>query len=469
MVTSKVNYDVVVIGAGPGGIPAAIAAARHGAKVLLVEKNGYLGGNLTIGLPLLAFLDKDGNQVVRGIAQELMDALAEKNAVSKHYWCPMHDSITIYDHEVFKIVAIEKCKEAGVELLLHTEVIDTNVENGVLKSVTLFGKGHKIEAEAKVFIDATGDGDVGYMAGCRYEKGQKGTGVLQPPTLMCTVAGVNTDETIRYVEEHPEEMKLADTIETYPGFDATYFRSNPNHHVMVGLRKLFLSLKAKGILPVDRDTMIYIQSIIPGEVHINCTRHLGVDGSDVFDLTRAEIEGHLQNYALIDVLRKYVPGFEHCYLTQIYPFVGIRESRRFKGISVLTEEDVKTGHVGDDAVGLGSYIIDIHDGNGNGTIVRKVKPYGLPYGMTCSADIDNLMFSGRCASMDAVALSSARVMPPIMAMAQGAGTGAALSVKHGISPKDVDVKELREILAKEDVILAPDPNAKVMFPERNKT
>ena len=463
MKKTELTYDICVIGAGPGGLPAAIAAAREGARVLLVEKNGYLGGNLTIGLPLLGYLDKDGNQVIRGIAQELIDALAEKNAASRHYWCPMHDSVTIYDHEVFKIVAFEKCRDAGVDLLLHTEVIDVNVDNGRLESVTLFGKSHQIEVKARVFIDATGDGDVGYMAGCRYQKGQKGTGTLQPPTLMCTVAGVDTEETIRYLEAHPEQMELAPTVEIYPGYDAGYFRSNPDHHVLVGLRRLFLDLKEKGILPVDRDTMIYIQSLLPGQVHLNCTRHLGIDGSDVLDLTRAEIEGHLQNYALIDVLRKYVPGFENCYLTQIYPFVGIRESRRFDGLRRLTEDDLLGGVIDKETVGLGSYIIDIHDGGGHGTVVKKVRPYGLPYGMACSADIDNLMFSGRCACMDAVALSSARVMPPLMALAEGVGVGAALAVRQGRTPGQVDVGEIRAILRRNGVQLEPQPDAKTLY------
>ena len=460
------QYDIVVIGGGPGGLPAAIAAARQGAKVLLVEQHGYLGGNLTIGLPLLAYLDKDGNQVVRGIAQEFIDELTARGACSPHHWCPMHDSVTIYDHEMFKVVALEMCIKAGVDLLLHTQVIDTNVENGRLKSVTLFGKGRRIEVSAKVFIDATGDGDVGYMAGATYEMGQKGTGVLQPPTLMCTVAGVDTDKVIQFVEDHPEQMQLAPTIETYPGYDASYLRSNPNHHVLVGLRKLFLELKADGIMPVDRDTMIYIQTLTPGVVHLNCTRHLGVDGSDVYDLTRAEIEGHIQNVKLVEVLRQYVPGFENAYLTQIYPFIGIRESRRFSGVATLTEEDLLTGHIGEDSVGLGSYIIDIHDGGGNGTIVKKVKPYGLPYGMACSSDIKNLMFSGRCASMDAVALSSARVMPPLMALGQGAGVGAALAVQKGCDPAQVDVAEIRQILRSSDVMLEPNPDAKEMYPTK---
>lgn len=464
MKMETLNYDIVVIGGGPGGLPAALAAARQGARVLLVERNGYLGGNLTLGLPLLGYLDKYGNQVVRGIAQEFVDALRQKGACSPHHWCPMHDSVTIYNDEVFKVVAFEKCLEAGVELLLHTQVIDTNVENGLLKSVTLFGKGRKMEVNARVFIDATGDGDVGYLAGATYEMGQKGTGKLQPPTLMCTVDGVNEQELVDYLAAHPEETLLSDTTEVGPGYNADYYRANPDHHVMVAFRKMFTSLKAQGILPVDRDTLISIQTLTPGRVNLNCTRHLGVDGSDVRDLTRAEIEGHIQNLQLVEVLRKYMPGFENATLTKIYPFIGIRESRRFHGIETLTEEALLQGTIGSTAVGIGSYIIDIHDGGGASTIVKKVKPYGIPYGSTVSADIGNLMFSGRCASMDAVALSSLRVMPPLMAMGQGAGVGAALAVQQGCLPGQIDVEQLRRILRSQGVMLETDPNARDSYP-----
>lgn len=450
------EYDVVIVGGGPGGLPAALEAARHGAKVLLVEKNGYLGGNLTIGLPLLGYLDKDGNPIIRGIAQELVDALAQRGAAGPHTWCPLHNSVTIYDHEVFKVVAFEKCLEAGVDLLLHTEIIDTNVEDGRLASITLFGKSRCTEVRAKVFVDATGDGDVAYLAGATYEHGQNNCGTVQPPTLMCTLGGVDVEKTIAYLAEHPEQSELPESMHIYPGYNAAHFQKNLQNHVFVGMRKLFLELKAEDKLPVDRDTLIYIQSLIPGQVHINCTRHLGIDGSNAVDLTKAEIEGHLQNYALVDVLRKYVPGFENCYLTQIYPFVGIRESRRFAGMARLTGADVAAGRVGEDAVGLGGYIIDIHDGKGSGTVIEKVAPYGLPYGMTCSSEIKNLMLSGRCASMDSVALSSVRVMPTLMVLAQGAGLGAALAAERGIDPSDVDVSELRRILQAEGVMLAPE-------------
>ena len=463
MKLETLQYDVVVVGGGPGGIPAAIAAARQGAKVLLVERNGFLGGNMTIGLPLLAYLDKDGNQVIRGIAQEFIDRLTELGACSPHHWCPMHDSVTIYDDEVFKVVALQMCIEAGVELLLYTQVIDTNVENGELKSVTLFGKGRKMEAEAKIFIDATGDGDVGYMAGARYEKGPDNNGKLQPPTLMCTIDGVDVDRVISHLEAHPEETVLADTIERYPGYDGSYYRNlNPDQHAMVAFRKLFTELREKGILPVDRDTLISISTLTPGRVNLNCTRHKGIDGSDVKDLTKATIDGHFQNLKLIEVLREYIPGFENARLVRFYPFLGVRETRRFAGIDTLTEDDLMNGVIDETTIGLGSYIIDIHDGAGAGTICKKVMPYGIPYGSTVSADISNLMFAGRCGSMDSVAMSSLRVMPPLMAMGQGAGVGAALAVKKGVKPGQITPAEVREILRADGVMLEPDPNAKVM-------
>ncbi len=446
------EFDVVVAGGGPGGIPAAIVAARNGAKTLLVEKNGYLGGNLSIGLPMLAFLDRWGHQVTAGIAQDYVDRLIKRGACRGHTRCPMHNSITTYHHDISKIVLMEMCREAGVEVLLHTQAVDTDVENGRLKSVSLFGKGYRIRANAKVFIDATGDGDVAYMAGAAYEMGQKGTGVLQPPTCMFSVGGVDEQAFFSFLQSDPEQMKLSDTIEVDPGFDAAHFRSTQNY-VVVGLRKLFSQLKAKGELPVTRDTFIAINSMLPGEHNINCTRHQGIDGSDLFDLTRAETEGLVQIEQLTQTMRKHIPGYENCYITRIYPSVGIRETRRFLGKKQLTEDRILEGDIPQDTIGLGSYIIDIHDGQGAGTIVKKVDAYGIPYGCMVARDIGGLMFAGRCVSLDAVVMSSARVMPTCMVIGEGAGVGAALAVRHGISPAQVDVQEARAILRASGVLL----------------
>ena len=460
MNTAIKEFDVVVIGAGPGGLAAALSAARNGARVLLVEKNGYLGGNMAIGLPLLGYLDRDGKKVIGGIADEFMQDMAQYKtaygtAASAHKVCPMHNSVTLYDHELFKIVALRKVLKENIEVLFHTDVESVEVENAHLKKVILRGKGWRILVSARVFIDSTGDGDVAYLTGASYEKGQKDTGVLQPPTMMFTVAGVDIDKTIDYLAENPDQMERSKTIDCANGYDADFFRSDPAF-VMVAMRKLVSQLRAEGKMPINRENIIIINSLLPGEVHLNCTRHLGTDGSDVFSITRAEIEGYLQIEEFTEVLKQYVPGFENCYISQIYPSLGIRESRRFSGIRRLTEKDLVEGHFDEETIGIGSYPVDIHAGDGLSTIFTKIPAYGIPYGITVSDEIEGLMFAGRCASMDAVAMSSARVMPICMIIGEAAGIGAALAVKQGISPRDVNVAEVRKILLNTNAILSMD-------------
>lgn len=460
MNTAIKEFDVVVIGAGPGGLSAALSAARNGARVLLVEKNGYLGGNMAIGLPLLGYLDRDGKKVIGGIADEFMKDMAQYKtaygtAASEHKICPMHNSVTLYDHELFKIVALRKVLKENIEVLFHTDVESVEVENARLKKVILRGKGWRILVKAPVFIDATGDGDVAYLTGASYEKGQKDTGVLQPPTMMFTVAGVDIDKTIDYLAENPDQMERSKTIDCANGYDADFFRSDPAF-VMVAMRKLVSQLRAEGKMPINRENIIIINSLLPGEVHLNCTRHLGTDGSDVFSVTRAEIEGYLQIEEFTEVLKQYVPGFENCYISQIYPSLGIRESRRFSGIRRLTENDLVEGHFDEETIGIGSYPVDIHAGDGMSTIFTKIPAYGIPYGITVSDEIEGLMFAGRCASMDAVAMSSARVMPICMTIGEAAGIGAALAVKQSISPRNVNVAEVRQILLNTNAILSMD-------------
>jgi len=449
----ELSYEVAVIGGGPAGLSAAITAARAGRKVILLEKNGYLGGNATLGLPLLGFLDLDGRRIVGGIAQEYTERLQKRGECLGHRTCPKHNSVTNVDPEGFKILAIEMCREAGVDVILHLEACRVEIEKGHLKEVVLYGKGNEVSVKAEVFIDCTGDGDVAYLAGCSYEAGQPGTGVLQPPTVMFTLEDVDTERLYDYIEKHPEEMTFSATIDHRPGYDADYFRASSNH-VFVGLRKTFDRMHAEGKCPVNRETLIYIKSFHEGEVYVNSTRLLNTDATDIFSLTNAELEGQLQVKKLTEMLRENVIGFEKCFISSIAPTLGVRETRRFKGVYELKADEICAGLVPDDTIALGAYKIDIHSGTDRSTIFRTVeKPFGIPYGCLVSDEIDNLMFAGRCVSVDAATLASIRVMPQCMSMGQAAGQAAAMAVSDGIMPKAVNVEKLRAELYAQKAIL----------------
>ena len=454
MRTYEIKTDVAVIGAGPAGLSAAISARRSGVKVALFEKNGYLGGNATLGLPLLGFLDASGRRIVGGIADEYVRRLMLLGQSHGHRACPKHNSVTNIDPEGFKLLAINMCREEGIEPLLHLETVSVDHTDGRINSVTLYGKGNLVTVKADIFIDATGDGDLAYLADCSFESGQSDTGVLQPPTVMFTLENVDTEKVYDYIEKHPEEMTYSATIDHRPGYDAAYFRADLNH-VFVGLRGIFTRLREEGRLPVLRETLIYIKSFKPGEVYVNSTRLINTDATDIYDLSRAEMEGQLQCAKLTEVLRDSVPGFENAFISHIAPFLGVRETRRFSGIERLIADEVLAGKINERTIALAGYKIDIHSGTDSTTVFRNVeKPFGIPYGSLVSSELDNLFLAGRCVSFDAPTLASVRVMPYCMAMGEAAGIAAALAIKDSILPKDVDVSVLRAELRRRGAILS---------------
>lgn len=447
--------DIAVIGGGPAGLATAITAARAGKRVLLLEKNGYLGGNLTLGLPLLGFLDENGNKCIAGFGEEFVNRLQAMGACYGVRPCPKHNSVANVDAEMVKILALQMCREAGVEVILHVETIEAQVEDGALKTVTLYGKCNRVTVAAKIFADCTGDGDLACLAGCSYDMGRGENQEQMPPTVMCTIEGVDDNALLDHVEKHPEEMKpMSATIQTKPGYDAAYFRADPNY-VFVGMTETWRKLKEQGICPVARGNIIVINGVHKGQMYVNTTRLLDVDGTDVLDLTRGETEGHLQLQKLVETLRAHVPGFENCYISSIAPSIGIRETRRIKGVSTLNLEQALEGEIPEDTVCLSGYTIDIHYNNGSGTLFHKLeRPFGIPYGCLVSSEIENLMFAGRCISVDDHVVGSTRVMPCCMAMGQAVGNAAAMAVTENIAPHKVDVNALRQTLLTQNAILS---------------
>ena len=396
------------------------------------------------------------DRVTGGFAQEFVDRLTEKGGTYGHRYCPFHNSVTTINPWYARIVAFEIMQECGVQLLLHCEVTSVSMgTEGHIDSVIVTGKGQQIEIFAQQYIDATGDGDVAYIAGAEYKKGQEETGILQPPSLLFDMGGICFEKFFDYLEAHPEELPYNSNLDHIrSGYDAAFFRESPNH-VFFGLNAMVKKLRAEGKCPVDRDTVIYIRQPYADHVCINTIRILGFDGSDVYDLSRGEVEAHLTVLPLIQMFKEHVPGFENCYLSSINPTIGVRESRRIVGKKMLMKESVIAAEVPNDSIALGSYIIDIHSGEGEETYIKTLEdPYGIPYLCTVSSSIDNLMMSGRCISVDATVFGSIRVMPTLMAIGQGVGVGAALAVKGKIAPADVDVSLVREILVRNMAILS---------------
>ena len=451
----RISCDVAVIGGGPAGVAAAVTAARMGKKVLLAERNGYLGGSLAIGLSPLSFLDKQGRRCVGGFGWELMKRLEETGDCLGTQVCPKHNSVTAVNPDGVKILCARLCRDNGVQVLLHCEPLDATVEKGKITSVTLYGKGNSIIVSSPQWIDCTGDGDLAALSGCSWEMGQEGTGVLQPPTVMFTLQGVEEEKLLSYVDAHPEELRYNDqNIYENPDYTPDHFRAHPSH-VFVGLQASFRRWKAEGRLPVERESYIHISGTHPGEVYVNTTRLLRTDATDLLSLSAAELDGTLQIPQLIALLKENIPGFAHCYLSAIAPSLGVRETRRFRGIRRVTGQDALCGLVPPDSICLSGYKIDIHSGSDTGLLFRDVqKPFGIPFGCLVSAERENLCFAGRCISCDPVAYGSLRVIPVCLAMGQAAAVGACAALDQQTPLHQVDVNALRAILLSQGAILS---------------
>jgi len=447
----QLKYDLDVIVGCPGGLSAAISAAREGAKVLLVERSSMLGGAAASGLGVLGYLDSKGRKSLGGLAQEYIDRLEEYQAAIGHYRCPVHNSITPISPEMFKIVAVEMCKEAGVELLFNCELIDVMVDNGRVVKVAVYGKCTRVEIEAKIFIDGTGDGDLAYMAGAEYISGQDETGIMQPSTLMFTVTGFDLEKFFKYIEENPEEAGIKESYAE--GYNLDFFRSTRGL-CFIGLNNLVKKARDNGEFDIPRNQFIYIKTPDEAQLAINTVRIINIDGSDIFQLSRGLEEGYRQVLQLLKFMRKYIPGFENCRITHISPSLGVRESRHFIGKKRLTRDEMYAYTNSEDTIALCAYNVDIHSGTADHIDLYKLEqPFGIPYGCLVPKSIDGLLLTGRIISVDSTVFGAARVMGPIMAAGEAAGIAAAICVKRNICPADVPVAEVREIILRNGGIL----------------
>jgi len=446
----KLNYDVVIIGGGPAGAVAAIAAARQGAKTLLVEQNGYLGGMLTVGGvgPQMTFHAGE-TQVVKGIPDELIERMKELGLSPGHMedFVGYASSITPFDAEGLKYMLETMACEAGVQLLYHTVFTDCTTENGKIISARLFSKGGFMEVFAKVFVDCSADADVATAAGVSSVYGRESDNLAQPMTMNIKVGGVDRERMIAFVQGNRDDM-----LHTIP-FDR--LQELPRAGIQ-GAYSRIQKAKAAGEFDVDRDMVLCFETNTPGEIILNMSRIIMKSAVDPFDLTDAEIEGRRQARQIVAFMQKNIPGFEECRILSTGPHIGIRESRKINGLYKLTAEDLLANKMFPDAVAMGGYPIDIHSPDGAAMQHQHLKPgswYSVPYRSLVAKEAENLIVAGRCISATHEACAAVRVTPIAMAMGEAAGTAAAQSAATAQPANALDTDALRATLKKNGVFL----------------
>ncbi len=434
------DVDVLVAGGGPAGIAAALSAARNGARVLLVEKMGFLGGSATAAqVPAFAPFSDRTKSVVRGIGWEVLTEMLARLG------CPVPDP-NVYvvpqdksrmdwvpiDVETLKCLYDDLCERAGVEVLFHTFVPEVVKDGDCLSGVVLANKDGLCLAHAKVFIDATGDADLAARAGCPFHQGDE-TGAMQGMTTCFTVANGSREAYLGYV------------YQTGDGF----------------LARLVAEARAAGDYDLPDASLVGLSFKNETVAGANMGHVYGHDSTNARSVSAAEREGRRIVQKLLPFLRKYVPGQQDLFLVSTGPHIGVRESRRIVGDYTLTLDDYLACRTFPDDIARCAYFIDIHavtsekaaraknisdGGEKKSYALPPGKSHGIPYRCLLPQGLENLLVAGRSLSADRAVQGAARVMPFCFAMGEAAGLAAALAAQGSGRVRDVNVADLQQRL-----------------------
>lgn len=448
------DYDVIVVGGGISGVMAAITAARNGAKTIVLEKYGFMGGMLTaagVG-PMMTYHVED-RQVIKGSVGELIDRLVEKKKSPGHVYDTIGYTYTItpFDAEAMKHELEIMLLESGANILYHTMLSDVKTSDGKIESITISNKSGLSELSAKVYIDATGDGDLSAWAGVEFTKGREKDGACQPMTMNMKMSNVDIEAVKAFVKENPEEFPFlkgnTGIVDMAPKLSIS------------GYENIVKKGKEDGSLDFNTEAILFFETNNPGEVIVNTTRIRGLDSTNPWDLTEAEIEGRRQVRNLEKFLREKVRGFENTVLLSTGPNIGVRGSRQIKGLYTLTLEDIVTAKKFHDVVAHGGYPVDVHHPEGKGEVVKEEDNikigtmYSVPYRCLVNHQVTNLITVGRCISATFEAQGAIRTTPIVGAIAQAGGAAAYLAVKNGQKTMDINIKEMQDILINEGAYL----------------
>ncbi len=418
--------DVVVVGAGPAGFATAVNAARLGARTVLVEAGGIVGGAATSGLMSHWTGDTRGP-----LYEEILKRSADRAGGFAYYGGKVRQWRTIINTERLKTVLLEMLQEAGVDLRLYTLACAPVMDGAAISGVITESKSGREALLGRVIVDASGDGDIAAAAGVPYVKGRETDGRMQPATLMFRVAGVDTERAV-----FPGEF--GDTVEVPAG----------------DLQEL-----GRKELPFPAGHVLLYPTTLPGIVTANMTNCLEVDGTRAADLTRATIACRRRIEPIVDFLRRCVPGFERCRPLESAAAIGVRETRHFEGEKRITEQDILAARVFDDWIVTRAYFnFDVHNMTGSGLDASgaqaefpQTRGYTIPYGCFVPKKVDGLFLAGRDISGTHLAHSNFRVMPICVNMGQGVGAAAALCAARGLRPRDLDVAEVQDVLRRQGV------------------
>ena len=444
-IKQQLNADVVVVGGGPAGMCAAIAAAREGVRVILIEQGGFCGGMATKGLvgPFMTCYDAKGEtMIIRGLFKEIMERMVARGfaihpaqvhgGTAFTSWIKIgHEHVTPFEPEGLKVIIDEMLTEAGVKILYHTNFIHPVLDNNTISGILVSSKRGLEIIEATVVIDCTGDGDVAYRSGVPYEMGNQELNLIQPATMFFHISNVDPDAI---------EADIQANIHNFYRKDGVNYRS---FHWRV------TQARENGDWDLNRVSIGMFRMPKPDEWCVNTSRIMGVNSTDNESLTNAELVGRQQVYKILHFLQKYVPGCENARIKSIASHIGIRESRHIQGDYRLTAEDLLNSKVPEDSILLAANSVDVHGRFGptsNEYVPIKGNYYGVPYRCLIPKGIEQLLIAGRCVSADSTAAGAIRVMPPCMGMGEAAGVAAALSVKEGITVRRIDVQNLRKVL-----------------------
>lgn len=443
------DTDVLVVGGGTSGVGAAVAAARAGADTLIVERYGFLGGVANVGLCLHTFHSSKGQRVVAGLPWEMIERMKALGGSTGPVWIEnAHmQTTTPIDVEVMKYVTQEMILQSGGHILYHTTPLEVVMEGDRVTGVVMLTKGGRLFVRAKVVVDCTGDGDIATWAGVPYEKGRESDKKMQRMSMVFKMGNVDVPRMYQDIGQGAAWARLPGGGELYPvWWSAT-------------LQKYADAVKSENLfLGTDE---FWGNTVHARECNINASRLQGLDGTSADDLTTGEVEGKRQVYKLAEVLRKYVPGFEHSHIQATAPFIGVRETRRMLGDYQLTAQDCLEGRKFDDGICKVGYPIDIHDPDSGKTLFTPIQgddgSYDIPYRCLLPQKVEGLLLAGRCISTTHEAMASTRTMVTGMMVGQAAGIAAAISLKDGKGLRAVDAGALRADLRKQGAHLDRGP------------